>query len=85
MSPLLFFAIVAATEVKVDRRHGPRADFREFQELKARNDDSLSKAHVQRRCSEAGVVIACHLGGRLGMEFFGVGKWHSRGFVGIFT
>ena len=68
MSSLLFSAIVAVVEVKVDRRHVPKVDFREFQELKAQNDDSQAKSHIQRRCSEAGMVVACHLGGRLGME-----------------
>ena len=46
MSSLLFSAIVAVVEVKVDRRHVPKVDFREFQELKAQNDGSLAKEHI---------------------------------------
>ena len=42
--------------------------FRQFQERKAQNDDSLATKHIWRRCDEAGIVVAYHLGGRLGME-----------------
>ena len=49
---------------------------------KNQNDDSLAKIYMQRRHAEAGMVVAYHLGGRLGHGNVVVGGrvefWHSR-------
>ena len=68
MPSLLFVSIVAVEEVEVGRRQVPKVDFRHFQEWEAQNDGSLAKSHRWRRHAEADMVVACHLGGRLGMD-----------------
>ena len=55
-------------EVEVGRRHVPNVDFHEFQEIKAPNEGPQAKSHIQRRHDELGMVVARHLGGRLGMD-----------------
>ena len=64
----------------------PKVDFRQFQEWEAQNGDSMTKSHIQRRCAEAGMVVAYHLGARLGMDcvhrrfggFLAQSKWESQ-------
>ena len=63
---LLFCAILAVEEVEVGGDDAPKVDFRPFQEWEAQNDDSLANIHTQRRHAEVGMVVAYHLGGRLG-------------------
>ena len=49
-------------------------DFHEFQETEARNEDSFAKIYIyrERSCTEADMVVAYHVGGRLGY-----GLWSS--------
>ena len=68
ISPLLFFAIVAVVEVEVSRCQVLKGDFRKFQEWEARNECLQAESHMQRRHSVADMVVAYHLGGRLGMH-----------------
>lgn len=69
MPSLLFVSIVAGVEeVEIGRWHVLKIDFRQFQELEAQNDGSRATAHMQRRFTEAGMVVACHLGGLLDVE-----------------
>ena len=69
---LLFSTIVALVEVEVDRQHVLIVDFHEFQGIEARNEVSFAKIYVERRCTEADMVVAYHVGGRLGY-----GLWSS--------
>ena len=56
----------------------PKVEFRDFQEQEARNKAFLAKLYTQRRDTEVGMVVAYHLGDRLGIFFYGLGTWHSR-------
>ena len=55
----------------------PKVDFRQFQEFEAQNDDSLAKVHIQRRCVEAVMVVAYHLGGLVGVEWSHALGWKN--------
>ena len=59
-------------EVEVDRQHVLTVDFHEFQDIEARNEDSFAKIYIERRCTEADIVVAYHVGGRLG---YGLWSW----------
>jgi hypothetical protein len=54
----------------------PIVKFCEFQELEARNEDTLAKTHIRRGDAGVGMDIAHHLGGRLGHIMCSMGKWH---------
>ena len=43
-----------------------KVEFREFQEPEGQNNASRAKMHVQKRHTDVGMVVACHLGGRYG-------------------
>ena len=43
-------------------------EFREFWECEAQIEGSLTKIHIQRRDTEAGMLVAYHLGG--------LARWH---------
>ena len=51
-------------------------DFREFQEIEARNEGPQAKSHIQRICTEVGMMVACRLGGHWqhGLWVVGVGS-----------
>ena len=56
----------------------PKVDFREFQEIEARNECLQAESHIQRRYSEVEKLVAYHLGGRLGhITLLGMGNWEN--------
>ena len=57
----------------------PKVDFREFQDVEARNEGPQAKSYTQRRCTEVGMMFAYHLDGRLGTHVRLVVLWHRRG------
>jgi hypothetical protein len=67
MSPLLFCAIVAATDCNFGRPHLLKNDFCEFQQYGPQNNASRAKLCIRRSDTEVGMVAEHHLGGlRLG-------------------
>ena len=63
-----FVAIVAVMEVERMADETPKVEFHEFQEYGPQNNASPAKLCVRRSDTEVGMVTACHLGGRLGVD-----------------
>ena len=72
-----FCAIVDVTDADFCRCHVQIGEFREFQEREAQNEASRAKIHTRRRDAKVGVVVAYHLGGRLGVVV-GVERWGGK-------